>query len=319
MGMAGIFLLAAPGRSQQQEAPKPPSSGASAKDYVEFGMANGAKGDLNGAIEAFNEAITIDPKYAPAYYNLGIAYSVESRTDDAISEYSQAIQLDAKNKDAYYRRGCLRGKKGDLDGALGDFDEVIKLDPKYALAYYNRGHVFYFKGNLDGAVNDLDEALRLDPNSSLCHYIRGLIWHAQEHREEALADFQKSSGLNFPYAAFWNWITETEMGRRGAAAEDLLNALKSPAMFKPGDWPSQIGNFLLDKITENQLMLQAKAGTEAESQKRLCQAWFYSGILKHFTGDNKGAQDCFLKAIATGSTSSEEFVEANRAVAELQK
>ena len=42
-------------------------------------------------------------------------------------------------------------------------------------------------------------------------------------------------------------------------------------------------------------------------------------MLKRFSGDSKGAQDCFAKAIATGAKGSEEFIEASREAAESQQ
>jgi tetratricopeptide (TPR) repeat protein len=319
IGIIGISLLTAPARSQQQAAPTAPTPGADAKSYVEYGIANGTKGNLDAAIGAFNQAISIDPKYAAAYFFRGKAHSLQNKLDEAISDYSQAIQFDPNYKEAYYQRGCLRGQKGDFDAAISDFSEIIKLDSKYAPAYYQSGHVKYFKGDLDGALDQLNQALSLDPNFSLCYFIRGLVRHAQEHREEALSDFQKSLGLGFSDAAFWIWIIETESGQRGLAQKDLSDALNNPESFKPDDWPSQIGNFLLERITEDQLMDKAKAENEAESNGILCQAWFYPGMLKHLSGDSKGAQDCFAKAIATGSKGSEEFIEASREAAESQK
>jgi len=172
---------------------------------------------------------------------------------------------------------------------------------------------------LDGALAEIDQALSLDPDFPYSYFIRGLIRHAQGHRAEATSDFQKSAGLGFPDAAFWVWITEMESGQRGVARKDLSDALDKPSLFRPDDWPSQIGNFLLGAITQDQLMAKAKTGTDAESNGRYCQAWFYSGMLKRLSGDSKGAQDCFAKAIATESKGSEEFIEASREAAESQK
>jgi lipoprotein NlpI len=319
IGIVGISLLTAPAWSEQLASPTPPASGGDAKSYVQHGIANGAKRDLDAAIGAFNEAIRIDPKYAPAYYNRGFAYSLQNKPDEAISDYSQAIQIDPKYKEAYYQRGSLQGQKGNFDEAISDFSEVIKLDPKYAPAFYNRGHVEYFKGDLDGALAELTQALGLDPKFTYSYFIRGLIRHAQGHRAEAASDFQKSFGLGFPYAAFWVWITEMEDGRRDLAQKDLSNALNNPESFKPGDWPSQIGNFLLGRITQDQLMANVKAGNVTDLSGRFCEAWFYSGMLKNLSGDSTGAQDCFARAIATGAKGSEEFVEANREAAQSQK
>jgi len=295
-----------------------PSTGNDAKTYVDFGKANGARGDLDGAIAAFNEAIKIDPKYALAYYYRGLAHKLQNKFDDAVADYTQTIQINPEYAEAYYERGSLRGQQGDFDDAISDFSQVIKLDPKYSPAYYNLGHVQYFKGNLDAALDGISEALRLAPNFPISYYIRGLVRHAQGHQLEATSDFQKSLGLGFPDAAFWVWITEMESGERGLARKDLSDALGKPDLFKQDDWPSQIGGFLLDKITEDQLIAKTKTANQDESARHLCEAWFYSGMARHFTGDSKGAQDCFAKAIATGAKGSEELIEASREAAALK-
>jgi len=309
-------LLTIPAWSQP--APAPPGSGSDAKSYTEFGMANGAKGNLDAAIEAFDEAIKIDPGYAPAYYFRAFAHSQQQKATEAIADYDHAIQIDPKYKDAYYQRGCLKGQSGDFNGAVSDFSEVIKLDPKYAPAYYNSGHVYYFKGDLDKALDSLTQALTLDPNSALCYFIRGLIKHAQTQREDASADFQKSAGFSFPFAVFWVWITEMENNQQGLAHKELTDALGRTQLFKPTDWHTQIGNFLLGKMTQDDLLAKAQVGEPTQLQERICEAWFYGGMAKRFAGDMKGSEDCFRKAIATNAKGSEEFVEAQRQLTDEQ-
>jgi lipoprotein NlpI len=320
MGIVGMSALAGTVGAQQPAATSAaPTPGTDAKAYVELGMSDGAKGDLNAAVDAFNQAIRLDPKYAPAYYNRGFAFSLENKHDDAIANYTQAIALDPTYKQAYYQRGSLRGQEGNFDDAISDFSEVIKLDPTYAPAYYNRGHVEYFKGDLDGANEQLNQALTLDPNFSYCYFIRGLIRHAQGHREDAASDFQKSAGLNFAYASFWVWILEMEDGQHGAARKDLVDAMNNPQSFKPDDWPSQIGNFLLEKVTQDELIAKSNGANGTENPGHLCEAWFYIGMYDHLSGNALGAKQAFMQAVATGAKSSEEFVEANRELKQLQQ
>lgn len=319
VGVVGFSLLMAHGHGQDGGAAGAPPSGTDARSYVNYGVATGSKGDLNGAIAAFNKAIAIDPKYAPAYYNRGFANALANNLDAAIADYNQTIQIDPHYTLAYYQRGSLQGRRGDLDDAISDFTQVIKLDPKYAPAYYNRGHVEYFKGDLDAATEQINQGLALDPNSPFSYFIRGLIRHAQGQREPALSDFQKSVGLNFPYAAYWVWITEMEAGRNNDARTDLTDALNRPTCFKPDDWPSQIASFLLERITRTQLMAKATTNNDNETRGRMCEAWFYCGMQKLLSGDPKDAHECFTAAVATGQKGSEEYVEASRELAATQK
>jgi tetratricopeptide (TPR) repeat protein len=317
IGFAVLSLLGNPARSQQASAPAVPTAASGAKSYVDYGVANGAKGDLATAIKAFDEAIEINPKYPPAYYNRGFAYSLENKVDDADADFNRAIQLDPKYKDAYFERGNIEGQRDDLDAALRDFREVIKLDPRYAPAYHNAAHASYFKGDLNDALAEINQALTLTPDASYGYFTRGLIRQAQEHREEAASDFQKSAGLNFPYAAFWVWITNMENGHPDLARQTLLRSLAAPLAFRPGDWPSQIGNLLLGKLSPDQLVARAKTIDPSGVHGSLCEAWFYSGMVKRLSGDLKGARVCFSNAIATGSRNTDEFVEANREAARL--
>jgi tetratricopeptide (TPR) repeat protein len=274
-------------------------------------------GVLKGAVAAFDQAISIDPKYAPAYYNRGFAFALEGNSDGAISNYDEAIQLNPTYTQAYYQRGSLEGQKGDFDAALQDFSQVVKLDPKYAPAYYNRGHVQYFRGDLTGALDQINQALALDPNFPFSYFIRGLIRHAQNHNADATADFRKSLGLNFPDAAFWIYICQSEDGLGDAAKKDLATALTASETFKPDDFPTAIGNFLLGHLPQDELFAKAAVGKPEERDDFTCAAWFYSGIAQRLTNNIPGARDCFTKAINTNSKGSEEYVEAKREIATL--
>ncbi len=315
LGVAMSLLLANPVRPQQPT----PSADSDPQSYVKFGIDKASHGDLDGAIAAFNEAVRIDPKYAPAYEFLGKAYSMEHKIDQAIANYDLAIQYDAKSGNAYYQRGSLKGEKADFDGAIKDFSHVIEIKPQYAPALYNRGHAKYFKGDLDGAMTDLNQSISLDSKSPYGYFIRGLIHHAKSNRTEAMSDFEISTGLGFPYASFWYWRTQMESGQKGIAAQNLANNLAKPTLFKPDDLGTSIGNFLLGKITQDQLLEKPHVATGSEATGDLCEAWFYIGISKRLMGDLKGAQEAFEKALATQAKSSEEFVEAGREAAVLQK
>jgi tetratricopeptide (TPR) repeat protein len=86
-----------------------------------------------------------------AYNNRGIARFDKGDLDGAIKDYAEAIRLKLDYADAYNNRGVARRKKGDLDGAIKDSAEAIRLKPDFALAYYNRGLSRRKKSNLANA------------------------------------------------------------------------------------------------------------------------------------------------------------------------
>jgi tetratricopeptide (TPR) repeat protein len=99
------------------------------------GEAHYAKGDYDGAIADFSEAIRLDPKFAIAFSGRGLAYSAKGDHDRAIADFNEAIRLDPKSRIAFYNRGLAYDAKGDYDRAIADYTEAIRLDPKFAAAF----------------------------------------------------------------------------------------------------------------------------------------------------------------------------------------
>jgi hypothetical protein len=70
-----------------------------ATDWNNKGIALKAQGKYDEAIEAFDEAIRLDPNDASAWKNKGLALSHQDKYDEAIQAYDEAIRLDPQ--DAY--------------------------------------------------------------------------------------------------------------------------------------------------------------------------------------------------------------------------
>ena len=60
------------------------------------GLALNSQGKYNESIEAYDEAIKLDPKYANAWNNKGNALQNQGKYDESIEAYDEAIKLDPK-------------------------------------------------------------------------------------------------------------------------------------------------------------------------------------------------------------------------------
>jgi len=109
----------------------------SASDYRDSGNVKYEKGDFNGAIADYSQAINIQPKFAKAFEDRAKANNAKGNFKGAIDDYTQAIELTPHNTQAYIERGIVRQQISDLVGALTDFNQVVVLDPNNPVAYNN--------------------------------------------------------------------------------------------------------------------------------------------------------------------------------------
>jgi tetratricopeptide (TPR) repeat protein len=174
-----------------------------AKNFVKRGIERFSRGDIAGAIEHYDRALSVDPKLVDAYLNRGKARRAGGDLDGAIADYEMVRELApvlaSNNKDmvqAYVNRGFIRSNHLDLDGALSDFDHAILLDPNDAEAYFKRGRAFLIEGNLKFAIADFDKSISLDDHNPLVYAERGFAYQTQGHPDEAEKDFDKGLKLN---------------------------------------------------------------------------------------------------------------------------
>lgn len=95
------------------------------------GLALAWRGDLDGAIAAFDQAIALKPRFAFAYLNRGLAYQRQGETARAAADLDLAIKYAPYAARGYYNRSVLRREQGNRRGADADANRAVQLDPDY--------------------------------------------------------------------------------------------------------------------------------------------------------------------------------------------
>ena len=72
------------------------------------------------AIQAYNQALALNPGMAPAFNGRGYAYLRTNQVDRAITDFSDALRLDPNYVNAYQNRSVARRLAGDVPGAAED-------------------------------------------------------------------------------------------------------------------------------------------------------------------------------------------------------
>lgn len=186
------------------------------------------KKDYERAMQDYNEAIRLRPGYALAYFNRGLAYQNKADHERAIQDYDEAIRLNPNYAPAFRNRGLTYHRKGAYDRAIQDFDQAIVLDPRVAFVFNNRGLSYSNRKDYDLAIQDYNEAIRLNPNYALAFNNRANAYRNKRDYEHALADYEAAARID-PKAARHKLIGYTLffMERVALSAQAMEQALKA--------------------------------------------------------------------------------------------
>jgi len=78
--------------------------------------------------------------YAEDYFQQALAAHARNQLKDALEDYDRAIQLNPKYTNAYYNRGNVYYNLGKHEHAIADYDQAIQLNSEEAKTYTSRGH-----------------------------------------------------------------------------------------------------------------------------------------------------------------------------------
>ena len=150
---------------------------------------------LKRGVAYFQEAIRLDPNYAPAYAGLADAYStIGFRFNDidhpellAIEAARKAISLDDSLAEAHVALGwVLHRHMQDWTGAEKEYQRAIQLNPNYAMAHHRYGVFRRGIGQEDLACAEFQLAHELDPlGSAITSGLARCVYRAG-HFEEAV-------------------------------------------------------------------------------------------------------------------------------------
>ncbi len=187
---------------------------------------------LRTAIEYFEEALELDPNYAPAWVGLADSYSImadwgyvspQEAYDKAKSAALRALEIDPTLGEAHIAfASILAGFEWDVAKARAEYGAGLELSPGYATGHQWYGSLLSNLGRHDEAVRELERALELDPLSLIINQVMGWVLRAAGEHERAIQQLQKAQQLDPNFAGAYQEIgfTYEDMG----ALEDAIAA-----------------------------------------------------------------------------------------------
>jgi tetratricopeptide (TPR) repeat protein len=168
------------------------------------------------SIEAYEEAIRLDPGFALAYsglaetYTLMPAYAMISPKvghTKAKEAAAKALQLDPNLAEAYTALAhTLHNYDWDWKGSETNYKKAIQINPNYATAHHLYGSVLSEWGRSQEAIRLKREALNLDPLSLILNADLGYILYVARQYDAALEQLNKTVDLDPHFALVYQYL-----------------------------------------------------------------------------------------------------------------
>jgi tetratricopeptide (TPR) repeat protein len=147
------------------------------------------------AVEAYSEAIELDPNYEIIYDSRAEGYSILGEHSLVVDDYDKAVELSPSDPSRYLLRGVSLFILGRLDEAIEDFDEAASFAPSLAMAYNNRGSTYQEAGQTGRAVSDYTSAIRINPLMGEAFFNRATAFALLGRNAEAKKDLDQAESL----------------------------------------------------------------------------------------------------------------------------
>jgi Flp pilus assembly protein TadD len=217
---------------------------------------------VDALIELIDQALRLDPNYAPALIERAQLLLVKGRADDARDVLLRAVELVADDAEAHSALAVVALASGDVHGALEGFSRAAALDPNNPSRLTNLGTTLLMNGDVSAAIGALERSLALAPD-----------------------DPRTRSDLGTALLA---------SGKPKAALPHLLRAHELAP-----DRATFMSNLAYAHLQLDQLDLAEQWCKRAlEKDAKLGSAWINLGLVRVRLGDNAGAKQAFQRAQA---------------------
>jgi len=199
------------------------------------------------------EAITLDPEYASAYFALGKTHLVgawlgsskspKASIAKAMELVQKAIVLDDTYAEAHALLGYLFSMTRQHDKAVALGEKAVTLNPNSAESHMRYGKILTFAGRYEESIPELRTAIRLNPiPPNLYLYSLGISYSLTGQYDEAITWCEKavSREPNSFFARLFMAMIYSFSGRDEEARAEATEALRINPKFSLKKWEKRV-------------------------------------------------------------------------------
>jgi protein O-mannosyl-transferase len=129
-----------------------------------YGYVIRQRGDLEGAIKHFREALRIAPEYLDARYNYAVSLRQKGDLPGAERELKRLLKQYPRHPYAQNDLGDICSSQRRFGEAIGYYKLALRDLPDEAVIHNSLGICLVQTGKVDAAIAEFDRAVKLDPS-----------------------------------------------------------------------------------------------------------------------------------------------------------
>lgn len=152
--------------------------------------------DIDGALNYFQRAVTLDPKYGLGWMALGTTHFMLGSRDQGIDEMKKAIAVDPGQISAYAPLAFAQMAMQHPEDALATWRKLEKVDPQNGEAPANAGSILLSLKRYLEASSELQTAVKREPANANLFESLGLAYTHLADSAKATSAFSKALQLD---------------------------------------------------------------------------------------------------------------------------
>ena len=201
----GAWLLAPSGPGHSAAATAQNSAVPAVYQQARFFYTRRASGDLARAIRLYEDALRLEPRFAPAWVGLAAVYRIQASDGTIARDVSsskrrfavaQALRLEPDLASAHVEASKLASDEGDAAAATEHALRAVASRPDDPAVLAHLSNVAAWSDRMDDAIALARRVVALDPLGAVPHNHLANLLLAVGRFEEAEAEFAKESDVS---------------------------------------------------------------------------------------------------------------------------
>jgi tetratricopeptide (TPR) repeat protein len=188
-----------------------PSEFTSAADALTAGNRLFDAGETARAIDAYLQAVKMDPDLAEAYFKLGIAYALVEAEIDSADENDVNSTTEPTSKKAQEKK---KNSEKAFEAAVAAYKKILGKNPEDDVAHFYLGLTYNKLNEDEDAAKSLREAVKLEPDNAEYQTELGAVYIKLAKYHEAVTALKKALELDPENIKAQELLEKAEAGKR---------------------------------------------------------------------------------------------------------